>query len=329
MRCETTQEVTPVAEILTLAEAVRRFVTPGAHVSLGGFTISRQTMALTYEIIRQGIRDLHITLHSGGQALDLLVGAGCVRSVEIAYGGNGRFAPTCFRFRKAVQDGTLPVEDYTNYQMAMRFWAGSVGLPFMPILSGMETDIERIWGFSEGMRRDARLPDKKLVVMDNPFRGEPRRVVLVPAINPDVTLLHVQKADHQGTVRIEGLTFTDIEQAKASRHVVVTCEEIVEPAELRADPNKNQIPFFMVSALVHAPYGAHPTSCHGYYDYDAVHLNEYARLANDDARFRAFLDHYVFGANDHQAYLERVGAEALRRIRAQAPFGYAPGVARG
>lgn len=319
-----------MAEILSLAEAVQRFVPSGAHVSLGGFTVSRQAMALAYEVIRQGIRGLHVTLHSGGQALDVLVGAGCVRAVEIAYGGNGRFAPTCYRFRKAVQEGTLPVEDYSNYQMAMRFWAGSVGLPFMPILSGMETDIERVWGFAEGMRReDVRLPDKKLVVMDNPFRGEVKRVVLVPAINPDVTLLHAQKADHEGTVRIEGLTFTDVEQAKASRHVIVTCEEIVEPAELRADPNKNQIPAFMVDAIVHAPYGAHPSSCYGYYDYDAAHFNEYARLANDDGRFHAYLQRYVYGVRDHEEYLRLVGGEALQRIRAQAPYGYAPGVARG
>jgi glutaconate CoA-transferase subunit A len=303
----------------------------GAHISFGGFTVNRQPMACAYEIIRQGITGLHVYMHSGGQTLDPLIGAGCVRAVEIAYGANGRFAPTCVRFRKAVERGELLVEDYTNYQMTLRFQAGAMGVPFLPVRSGMGTDIVKRWGFDAEMRRrDARLPNRKLMVLDDPFaEGDPEPLVLVPAINPDVTVIHAQQADTQGTVRIAGLTFADVEQARAARHVIVTCEELVEPEVLRAEPDRNQIPFFAVDAVVHVPYGAHPTACYGFYDYDAQHLNTYRALAADDAQFVAYLDEYVRGVEGHAEYLEKIGAEALECIRAVLPFGYTPGLVRG
>jgi glutaconate CoA-transferase subunit A len=299
-------------------------------------------MAVAYEIIRLGVTGLHVYMHSGGQALDPLIGAGCVRAVEIAYGANGRFAPTCVRFRKAVERGEILVEDYTNYQMTLRFQAGATGVPFLPVRSGMGTDIVARWGFGAEMRQnDPRLPNRKLVVQDDPFaedeplpasgpEGYPaRRVVLVPAINPDVTVIHAQQADTQGTVRIAGLTFADVEQARAARHVIVTCEELVEPEVLRAEPERNQLPFFVVDAVVHAPFGAHPTACYGFYDYDAQHLNAYRALASDDARFEAYLDEYVRGVGGHTGYLAKIGPESLERIRAVPPFGYAPGLIRG
>jgi glutaconate CoA-transferase subunit A len=318
-------------KVVSLSDAVRHFIHDGAHISFGGFTVNRQPMACAYEIIRQGITGLHVYMHSGGQALDPLIGAGCVRAVELAYGANGRFAPTCVCFRKAVERGELLIEDYTNYQMTLRFQAGAMGLPFLPVRSGMGTDIVRRWGFDAEMRRsEARLPNRKLVVLDDPFaEDEPQPVVLVPAINPDVTVIHAQQADTQGTVRIAGLTFADVEQARAARHVIVTCEELVEPEVLRAEPDRNQILFFAVDAVVPAPYGAHPTACYGFYDYDAQHLNVYRALAADDAQFAAYLDEYVYGISGHAEYLEKVGPEALARIRAVPPFGYAPGLVRG
>ncbi len=317
-------------KIMSLSEAVGTFIRDGAHISFGGFTINRQPMAVAYEIIRQGIKDLHVYMHSGGQALDPLVGAGCVRAVEIAYGGNGRFAPTCVRFRKAVQSGQIMVEDYTNYQMTMRFWAGAMGVPFAPVTSSIGTDIVKKWGFPRDFRRNQeRVPDQKLVIVDNPFQKDVKeKVVLVPAINPDVTIIHVQKATPQGTARIEGLTFADVEQAKAAQYVIVTCEELVPPEELRAEPDRNQIPFFIVDAVVLLPYGAHPTACYGYYDYDAKHLNYYREIASNDDDFKRYLDEYIYGVKGHQGYLDKIGREALSEIKADRRFGYALGLQR-
>lgn len=318
-------------KVKTLTEAVGQFIQNGCHISFGGFTVNRQPMACAYEMIRQEKKDLHVYIHSGGQTLDILIGAGCVKAVEIAYGANGRFAPTCVCFRKAVENGKLLVEDYTNYQMTLRFQAGAMGVPYLPVTSGMGTDIVKKWGFDAEMRRkDPRLPNQKMIVQNNPFaEGKPEPVVLVPAINPDVTVIHAQQADSQGTVRISGLTFADVEQARASKHVIVTCEELVEPEVLRAEPDRNHIPFFVVDAVVHVPHGAHPTACYGYYDYDAQHLNRYRTLASDDKTFRDYLDEYVLGVTVHEEYLKKIGSEALENIRAVSPYGYAPGLERG
>ncbi|MFY9704851.1 MAG: CoA-transferase [Desulfobacterales bacterium] len=313
-------------KVMDLRTAIRRFVNADAHISIGGFTLNRNPMAAVYEIIRQRITGLHVYAHSNGQGVDELVGAGCVSRLEIAYAGSGRFAPTCIRFRKAVENRSLAVEDYSNYQMTLRFMAGSMGVPFLPTRSGLGTSIIDKWGFPAELRKtDPKIPNQKLVVMENPLDGwgDADRVVLVPAINPDVTILHVQKTDAQGTVRIEGLTFADVEQAKAARHLIVTCEELVDVDVLRTAPDQNQIPFFCVDAVVPVPWGAFPTACYRYYDYDPVYLNQYRQVAMDDERYWTYLEKFVYGVPDHQTLIERVGPRRLEAIKADPRTGYA------
>ena len=314
------------SKVMDLSTAIRRFVNVGAHISIGGFTLNRNPMAAVYEIIRQRITGLHVYAHSNGQGVDELVGGGCVSRLEIAYAGSGRFAPTCIRFRKAVENRSLAVEDYSNYQMTLRFMAGSMGVPFLPTRSGLGTSIIDKWGFSPELRKtDPKIPNQKLVVMENPLDGwgDADRLVLVPAINPDVTILHVQKADAQGTVRIEGLTFADVEQAKAARCLIVTCEELVDVDALRAAPDQNQIPFFCVDAVVPVPWGAFPTACYRYYDYDPVYLNQYRQAAMDDERYRTYLEMFVVGVPDHQSLIDKVGPRRLDAIKADPRTGYA------
>jgi len=318
-------------KVTGLAEAINRFVTDGCHISIGGFTVNRNPMAAVYEIIRQGKKDLHLYAHSNGQGVDELVGAGCISRLEIAYGGSGRFAPTCVRFKKAVQDGTLAVEDYSNYQMTLRFQAGAMGLPFLPARSGMGTDIIEKWGFSRKMRKeDPRLPDEKIKVIDNPFPGwaGTRQLVLVPAINPDVTIIHVQKADIEGTCRIAGLTFADVEQARAAKSLIVTCEELVSPEEMKHASDMNQIPHFFVDAVVHLPWGAYPTACYRHYDYDPVQLNLYRKLAADDGTHADYLATYVHGIKSHERLLAQAAGERLSTLKADPDTGYAKNLKR-
>ncbi|MCX7858259.1 MAG: CoA transferase subunit A [Deltaproteobacteria bacterium] len=312
----------------TLEEAVKKFIKSGSIVAIGGFTVSRNPMALAYEIIRQGIRDLHIVCHSHGQALDVLIGAGCVKRLEIAYGGNGRYAPTCVRFRKAIERGEIEFEDYSNYQMSLRFLAGALGIPFIPTKSGLGSDILTKEGFSPQTRREKNVARKKLVVLQNPFTEEEDPIVLLPALTPDVTILHAQYVGEDGTVRIKGLTFADIEQAKAANAVIVTCEEIVSRAFIRSDPDQNCLPPFFVDAIVKVPYGAHPTACFGFYDYDPKHLNYYRKVAEDDTEFKKYLDEWVYGLSSHTQYLEKVGIQTLIKLKASPVTGYAIGLER-
>jgi glutaconate CoA-transferase subunit A len=322
---------TETDKVVSLPEAIDRYVGDGAHISIGGFTINRNPMAAVYEMIRQKKRRLHLYAHSNGQGVDELVGGGCVSRLEIAYAGSGRFAPTCIRFRKAVEEQRLAVEDYSNYQMTLRFLAGAMGVPFLPTRSALGSDIIERWGFSREMRSaDPDLPDKKLTVMENPFGswGGASRMVLVPAIQPDVTLLHVQEADAAGTARIKGLTFADVEQAKAARHVILTCERLVDAETLRAEPENNQIPGIIVDAVVPVAHGAYPTACYRFYDYDPVYLKAYRDWALDDRAYQTYLEDWIRGLPDHGALLEKVGADRLAAIKADPRTGYAVGLDR-
>jgi glutaconate CoA-transferase subunit A len=169
---------------------------------------------------------------------------------------------------------------------------------------------------------------KKYVVTQNPFNGEDDKVVLLPALNPDVAIMHAQYVGEDGTVRIKGLTFADIEQAKSADIVIVTCEEIVPRSFIRLDPDQNSLPPFFVDAIVKVPYGAHPTAVYTFYDYDPKHLNLYKKVADDDSAFKEYLDEWVYGVKSHEEYLEKIGSTTLFQIKANPVLGYAVGLDR-
>ncbi len=314
-------------KIQNLDQAVNLYVKDNDHISIGGFTISRNPMACVHEIIRQKKKDLHVYAHSNGQGVDELIGAGAVKRIEIAYSGNGRFAPTCFCFRRMAEQGLIEVEDYTNYQMSLRFLSGAMGIPFIPTYSSLGTDIIEKWGFTSELRgQEPKIAEQKLVVIENPFSKSDQRdhLVLVPAINPDITIIHAQKADCQGCTRIEGLTFADVEQVKASKRVIVTCEEIIDPEELKQKPCANQIPSFCVDAVVHVPMGAYPTACFKYYDYDPVFFEMYRTIGSNQDEFEEYLKDFVYGTKDHQEYLRKnIDEKGIKKIKADPVTGYA------
>ena len=318
-------------KVIPLKQAIEQYIKNGSHISIGGFTLNRNPMAAVYEIIRQNIKNLHLYAHSNGTGLDELIGAGCISKLEIAYAGNGKAAPTCIRFAQAIQNNEILFEDYSNYMMSLRFMAGAMGLPFLPTLSGLGTDILTKWGFSQSMRKaDPKIVDDKLIVLDNPFGSwtGASKVVLVPAINPDITIIHVQKADPMGTCSIQGLTFADIEQVKASKQVIVTCEKLVEKQELRQNPDLNQIPFIHVSAVCHVPLGAYPTAVFGYYDYDSQYLRRFAIAAKNPDEFNKYQDKYIYGVKDHEAFLNIVGQKRIDAIKADPRTGYSVNMKR-
>jgi len=315
-------------KLMTVGEAVSRFVPDGSQLAIGGFSITRNPMALAYELVRRRVRDLHIVCHSHGQALDILIGAGCVKRLEIAYGGNGRYAPTCVRFKKAVERSEIQFEDYSNFQMSLRFLAGALGIPFIPTRSGPGSDILKYDGFSPEVRKEPKVARRKYARVQNPFCGDVDEVVLLPALTPDVSIIHVQYVGDDGTVRIKGLTFADVEQAKAADRVIVTCEEIVPRSFIREDPDQNCLPAFFVDAIVKVPYGAHPTACFNFYDYDPGHLNMYHEAAEDDRKFQEYLDAWVYGIPSWDKYLEKVGMDRILAIKANPAIGYAPGLVR-
>lgn len=286
-----------MAKIMTAAEAVSRFVFDGAIIGMGGQTIGRSAMSIYHEIIRQKKKDLTLVGCNLSIPMDLLVGAGLVRRTECGTGNLERFGTT-FCWRKAIEQGRLENEDYSHLAMVTRFLAGEMGLPFMPIQSLLGSDI---------LHKKAASTGKKFEVVNNPWNpGE--KVVLLPALNPDVSIIHVQKSDELGNLIIEGFLTHEPEMIRASKTVIASCEEIIPSEEIRKYPERTTIPYVYMRAIVLQPWGAHPTSTYRCYQYDSEHILEYQRCAREGGTaFREYLEKYIHSCQSFDEYLEKVG----------------------
>jgi acyl CoA:acetate/3-ketoacid CoA transferase alpha subunit len=288
---------------------VVRSVPDGAHVALGGFAIARNVITAVHELIRQGKQGLTISQGVAGLDTDLLVGSGAVGRLIIGGGSLDRFGPVhCVN--RARETKSLQAEDYTSLSLCFRYLAGALGLSFIPIKSLLSSEIlERLEnGPASGDVRH----------MQCPFTGED--YLLLKALTPDICFVHVQTADEEGNSRIDGPRWENEEQAKAARRLVVIAERIVDTDEIRRQPERTIIPAHRVEAVVHQPFGAHPTAVYGCYDYDSDHLRLYVGHSKK-GRIDAYLDTYVRGTKNHGDYLEKSGAR-LDALKADPALGY-------
>jgi glutaconate CoA-transferase, subunit A len=300
----------PIDKVMNAAEAIARYIRPGAVLGMGGQNIGRCPMALAHEIIRQRIGNLTVVGCNLSIAMDQLVGAGLVRRCECGSGNLERFGTT-FCWRRGIEAGTLEVEDYSHLAMVTRFLAGEMGVPFMPTRSLLGSDLLP-------PPRDAggRAHSGKALVIDNPWApGEP--VALVPALQPDVSIVHVQRADRMGNLVIEGFATHEPEMIRASRHVIASCEELVSTDEIRAHPEQTTVPFLHVSAVVVQPFGAYPTSTYRYYDYAAAQVTAYQAVARAGGEALAqYFQTRVWDCATFDEHLAGVtGREQLERLR--------------
>jgi glutaconate CoA-transferase, subunit A len=300
----------PTDKVMSAAEAIARYIRPGAVLGMGGQNIGRCPMALTHEIIRQRIGNLTVVGCNLSIAMDQLVGAGLVRRCECGSGNLERFGTT-FCWRRGIEEGTLEVEDYSHLAMVTRFLAGEMGVPFMPTRSLLGSDLLPPPRDAEGRAH----PGKALVI-DNPWApGEP--VALVPALQPDVSIVHVQRADRMGNLVIEGFATHEPEMIRASRSVIASCEELVSTDEVRAHPEQTTVPFLHVSAVVVQPFGAYPTSTYRYYDYDAAQVTAYQAVAR--AGGETLAEYFQARVGDCATFDEHLagvaGREQLERLR--------------
>ena len=316
------------SKLLDLAQAAA-LVPDGASLSLGGFTTQRHPMAFVYELIRQRRRDLYLFGHSPGGDWDILLGAGCVKRVELAYEADEAFGTIGPRWRQAVQRGQVEWEDYSNFAMVTRFQAGAMGLPFLPTRSLFGSDVlAKEVLTAEQRAADPRTSPLKTAVIESPFQAGDK-LVLLPAIHTEFCILHVQKASQSGLIRIEGQSFADNLQALCADTVIVTAEEIVSEDELRLEPERNLLPPFVVKHVCHVPFGAHPYAVYNYYDYDPRQLKAYHEGAASDEGFQAYLAKYVLNASDFEGYLMAAGGVArLEGLKADPAYGYSPHLKR-
>jgi glutaconate CoA-transferase subunit A len=302
------QSLTP--KVATMAEAVRRHVPDGASVALGTALECLIPFAAAHELIRQGRRDLTLVGPISDVAFDQLVAAGCVRRIVAAWVGNVQHG-SGYAFRRALEQGVpnrIEIEDHSNFSIALALEAAALGVPYLPTRSLLGSDL---------LARNPRLRAAAC-----PFTGAP--LVLVPALVPDVAILHVQRADAHGNCQVWGPTGVSAAAGKASRTVIVVAEELVEPAVIRSDPNRTLLPGFLVAAVVPLAGGAHPSPVQGHYNRDhALYADWHACSATAEGA-AGWLDAWVREPGDHAGYLAKLGRSRLARLRPRAASLAAP-----
>ena len=286
-----------MTKLIPLSEAIDKYVKNGDLVYAAGFT-HLIPFAAGHEIIRQGKKDLTLARATPDLIYDQLVAAGCATKVVFSYMGNPGVGSLRF-VRAQIEAGNLEWEEYSHFGMISRLQAGAAGLPFMPMNQTAAVDLEEA---NPNYRR----------VLD-PYSD--REVVVVPALNPDVAIVHAQRADAAGNAHIWGITGEQKEAAFAASKVILTAEEIVTEDIIRSDPNRTLIPGFIVSAVCHVPYAAHPSYTQGYYDRDNTFYLAWDKVSRSLDAVSDYLDEWVFGVHDRAEYWQKLGPEAHQRVR--------------
>ena len=277
-------------KVTTMREAVSRLVHDGDSVAIEGFT-HLICFAAGHEIIRQRKRDLTLCRMTPDVVADQMIAAGVASKLVFSWMGNpGVGSLHAIRRRiESADPAPLEIEEYSHFGMVCRYMAGASRLPFFPLRSYEHSDLPKA--------------NPRIVPMASPF--DPEDVVYaVPPLNPDVTIVHAQRADARGDAQIWGLLGCQKEAAFAAERVIVVCEELVDEEVIRRDPNRTAIPGLLVDAVVVQPRGCHPSYAQGYYDRDNRFYLEWDEIARDPARLEAWLEEWVHGTEDHDAYVD-------------------------
>lgn len=297
-----------MSKLISLSDAIIQYVHDGDTVYAAGFT-HLIPFAAGHEIIRLGRNNLVLARATPDLIYDQMVAAGCARKVIFSYMGNPGVGSLRF-VRSEIEAGNLEWEEYSHFSMISRLQAGAAGIPFMPMNPTAAGDLERA------------NPQYRRVV--DPYSGG--EVVVVPAIKPDVAIVHVQRADTHGNAQIWGIIGEQKEAAFASERVIVTAEEIVDESIIRSDPNRTLIPGFIVNAVCHVPNAAHPSYTQGYYDRDNAFYLEWDKISRSSESIQSYLDEWVYGVADRQEYWRKLGPEVHARLQVQerlsAPVNY-------
>lgn len=323
------------AEIMSLEDAVKKYVKDDMVVAFSGFTgLNRNPVALAWAMIRQGVKNLHGLDRHGSCCTWLLNAVGAMKIYETDWMGWGEMAGKLdINLENQYKKGNLILEDYAHGAMAMRFFAGAVGAPFIPYYAPLGSDLydDRYDALGKAGLRDGshpKIPKKKYIQMEDPFYGD-GDVMLLPAARPDVALIHVNQCGEKGTARWRGVGTIDKELVFACDKVIITCEEIVPEQELRKEPNLNQIPYFTVDAIVECPYGAYPSAVPFFYDYDVPFMRGMDAASRNEEDLKKWVDEWVYGPASWEDLMTKVGAKRLMELKADSTTGYSTRVLRG
>ena len=287
-------------KLVSMREAIAAHVSDGSSVAIEGFT-GFICFAAGHEIIRQRRRDLTLIRMTPDLIYDQMIAAGAAKKLIFSYMGNPGVG-SLYCIRRAVEKGVprpLELEEYSHYGMVGRYAAGASRMPFFPLRSYFGTDMIEV--------------NPLIKLMDDPYGTG--KIAVVPPLNPDVAILHAQRADRRGNTQIWGLLGMQKEVAFASNHVIVVVEEIVGESVIRADPNRTLIPGLIVDAVVHEPYGAYPSYVQGYYDRDNESYIAWDKLSQDHAAVVGWLAEWVYGLENHAGFVRKLGQDRLNRLK--------------
>ncbi|HYL45820.1 MAG TPA: CoA-transferase [Candidatus Limnocylindrales bacterium] len=282
------------SKLMTMREAIAQHVPSGSMVLLGAQLEQMIPFAAGHELIRQGRRDLTLVGPISDILFDQLIGAGCVARVMAAWVGNVS-AGVGYCFQRAVEHGIprrIETVDYSNFTLALALHAAALGIPFLPTYATLGSDL---------LKKNGNLRE-----FSSPVSEE--KLVAVRALRPDVAILQAQRADAQGNAHIWGSLGVAVDGARAARKVIVVAEEIVAPEIIASDPNRTLVPGFLVSAVVHEPWGAHPSPVQGYYGRDHGFFADYHERTRRIEEFEAWLTEWVLGVSDRSEYKARAGS---------------------
>jgi glutaconate CoA-transferase subunit A len=283
-------------KVVSLEEATS-FVKDGDAVGLGGSTMSRTPMGMIWALIRAGKKKLSCSRGIVSSDGDLLFGSGTCDHMVTSWFSQGILWGVSKVMRHHVETGKARYDEWSHMAMGMRFRAGAMGIPFMPIRSMLGSDVRE-------QRPEA-------IEMNCPFTQD--KVLLVPALNPDVALIHVQRCDAYGNAQMDGLQFLDVDLAMAANRVILTTERIVSNDQIRRAPDQTRIPFFAVDAVVELPFGCAPHECYGIYEPMMRHMEYYVALVNKDpvAGMHQYLERFVYGPSSWNEFLGLIGVDEL------------------
>lgn len=265
-------------KLTALSDAIA-LIPDGATVALGGNTFHRSPSAAVHELVRQGKQGLRVIKTAGAYDVDLLAGAGCIDRAAVGYVGLEALYGLAPNYRRAVEEGTLTVEEHACYTVATALRAAVQGVPFLPVAGIFGSDL---------------VPARDWKTVKDPYTGE--ELVAIARIVPDWAILHVEKADPEGNAFISGSIFEDLLMANAAERVLITAEEVVSQDTFRAGGAGATIPGFLVEAVVHSPGGARPCSCGELYPVDEVYLSAYVEASKDDVGYRDFIQDNIMRA---------------------------------
>ncbi len=305
-----------MGKVITMKEAIARHVNDGDFIFIGGY-ICRTPFAAIHEIIRQAKKGLTITRSNAADDFDMMIGAGVVRRfigtfLSLGLYGLGR----CYR--RSIEKGVpfkIEVEEYSNLSLPMMLMAGAMGMPFVPVRDMVGSDLLNVKSF---------MGDDKYKIIESPFDGRP--ILLVPALHPDVAIIHVQQADELGNAQIWGIGGDCKAGANSAKKVIVSCERIVSRDTIGKDPSRTIVPDFKVVAVVEEPFGSHPGYAPGFYDVDFAFGALYQKASDTVEGFEDFLGEWVLDIEDRSAYIQhyihRFGYSSFKALQAEFDYGY-------